>query len=312
MLLKRSLIKIIIVIATTISSLGLASTFGYLQELSGLSKLEAHEKHQRIKEKSQELSFLDCPIELIERQWQGPESVKIGIQYFQEYLLAYSNKSDQYQTISDRCSKTLLEYKINDIDGIVKGRAISYQEKEELKSELLKQSPLVDKNFIEILVSYLNESTVCQSNRIALGASTMIGGSIGICHMQCFTPLGRRFKLLGPSIGLGLGAGAYVSLPNLKSKNRLSYHFQLYKRSEGQWWYSSNSSTTLAVGPGIAVESDLPHWVSDGEREKGMLHDHDLRAAGGINFSIEDIYNYMREKKLSSFYYHLIESGIFD
>jgi len=306
---QYSLMALITIVSTMLAEAALASSYSYFEEITGMSGNEAKKEHQCIIDWSNEWSFLDCPIELIERQWQGPESVKIGIDYFLQILKESLKDKPIYKTISEKCLETLNNYRKKDLHGLVAGRALLEYERESLWQELPEQASLKEKDLIGLVVAHINEPTQCQINRVALNMAAMIGGGIGLYQMDCFTPLGRRFKLRGPSIGLGLGLGGSVVLPKRKAKNRLAYNYKLYQLAESSWWKMHYNSLNLSLVVGVSIESDRPHWASK-ELNGEMLYNKYSRPALGLHASIEDIYNYMRLKKQEPFYLKLSKSGI--
>lgn len=291
-----------------ISQGSIAGTFTYFKELSKMSGAEAIDNHLRIEEISNKLSFLDCPIELIERQWDKIASVTAGIEYFQQFMRESEKAAPDYKSIEVACLETLTAYRNNDKRGFSHAGGISRAQSDELYRRFSKLGAAKEDALINELISKLNQDTLCYTEHVALHAAVFLGFSVGRYQMECFTPLGRRFKLKGPSIGSGMGVGAGLSLPKGGvSKNSLAFRFKLYKLREQSRWYVSHSSTTYALGAGVAIEAQ--HYPRD---KDSMIHGEDNNPSVGMSVYVEDLYNFMRKKHQSPFYMSLVSANLLD
>lgn len=293
------------------SPVALANGLAFFKEITKLTGSEAENEYQHIIDVSTQWDILECPIELIERQWQGPESVRIGTQFFLQIIKESSNAKPDYKYINDECLKILTSYRERDIIGTVDSRVISNIEILDIISAFSMYNSLKEKALIKIIVDNLNSKTLCQMSRVSVNLSFMIGGGIGSMQMNCFTPFGRRFKLSGPSIALGLGFGASVVLPKSHKKNQSTYKFKLYKSSLNSMKYTHHTSKLISIIAGLAHESDRPHWASE-DRSGEMIHKNNWNPVIGVHFAIDDVYNYLKYKKQSPLYFKFINSGILD
>lgn len=292
------LVKIILVLAQS----SFASTLLYFQEISKTSGAEALKKHNYILETSNNLRFLDCPIELIERQWDGLESVIVGINYLQEFIKESGFVKPDYQAIYQRCLSSSYEFHNRERLGSAKGRYITYNEKRMLARKISNSA------LINLIYNKLNQDTLCYTKHQAIHLGAFIAGSIGRYQIECFTPLGRRFKLKGLSFGMGLGVGAAISLPSIKPfKDKLAYRLKLFFHPDKAFWYDTHMATTYAIGPGIIIE-DQPYSVEKGS----IIGPKGTKPSVGASICVEDLYNIMRQKFQSPFYMSLVEAKLLE
>jgi len=289
----------IIFLGIIFAHVNFASTLNYLQETANISHEEAKILDHKISKQSKNLSFLNCPIKLIERQIRGPESVKKGIEYLLAFLYQSSQADPDYQSVEDNCLDTLEEYSLHHRNSSVRGRYITSREIEALRTHFASENQAL----IDLIINNLNRETLCYTNRVEATASFFVGISLGASEMQCYTPLGRRFTLRGPSLGVGTGlAGASITLPNLKYLNNpLKYRFFLYKRSNKDTWYTAHISQHIACGPGAVIEQSRNHVFA-----------RDLRPAIGFNFSYVKSYQFMTKNTQRPYYSKIIQTELFD
>lgn len=289
----------IILWALLCAQLGFASTLSYLQEITELSHDESKILDKKILKQSKNLDFLKCPIKLIEQQINGPESVQKGIEYLLDFLYQSTQADPDYQNIHDNCLDTLEEYTLHKRRSSVRGRPITVSEIQNLEKHFARENQLL----ISLIIKSINQATLCYTNKIAVSASFLVSFSVGGYEMQCYTPLGRRFTLQGPSVGLGSGlAGASMTLPNTNYLNNpLSYRFFLFNRAPKDPWYTTYYSHNFVCGLGTEILQD-----------RNQVFQTDLRAAIGINFSCQKSYQIMSRKSESSYYLKLIQSQLFE
>ena len=159
-----------------------------------------------------------------------------------------------------------------------------------------------------VILSGVNQETLCYTSRVAAMASVIVGFSAGGYYMECYSPLGRRFLLRGPSVGIGTGFVAAVSLPNSKHmKNDLAYKFLLFTRSERQLWHMSTTSSGFTSIFGMNAEYDFHK-----QKTEGLIYGHNIRTTAGAGFFSEQTYQIMAKKNLNPLYIRLIRTGLFD
>ena len=281
------------------SHMSFASLFSYVEEITKLPDPEARILTKEVKFQSKKLRVLDCSLELIERQWGGSESVQKGIEYLLEFLKESTQADPDYITIQDMCLDSLDDFNLREKQNLIHSKALSNQEIEQLKLILIQENS----ELADIIISSFNQETLCHTSWTSASASIFLGMSLGKLRMDCFTPLGRRFKLVGPSIGLGLGIiGATLTLPNSsRLHNPLTHTIKLFERSPSKFWLLSNRSSTFARGVGMTIIED-----------RSNIYKKDIRTALGLNIYSEITSQILREIKQPSFYLKLVQTKLFE
>jgi uncharacterized protein YfeS len=287
----------------------LGTSSAYFKTMTHKEGIEALALHREVKQKSKKLQLLDCPLALIERQWQGLESVLIGTQYLREFIAESNKHQPNYQSIYFDCLNTLEEYQSRDRQGLVKARDLGMSEIEELKLKFNQQSAIEEQRLLKLVLSGLNAETLCYSQRVSVNAAFFLGLSAGTSYMECYTPLGRRFMLLGPSIGVGAGISTSMILPNSGYHNQLAHSFLLFRRSERDLWTMRSTSTSMSSILGINVQRDPSKCSIPTQRSR--IYKHDLRATIGFGCYHGREYQVMARSTLSPLYIKLVESGLF-
>lgn len=286
-----------------------ASGFSYYKQMTTESEQDAKLSYKHIKKMSAHSAYLDCPIELIERQWRGSESVLTGSDFLRRFINESKNETPNYMPLYQECLRVLLDYRRMDRDGMLRARAIVGSEREELFAQLGSQcQSQEDQILMDVVADSINQETWCQTQRLAVQAGYIAGVGIGGYKMECVTPLGRRFKLRGPSIGIALGVGATLSLPNMDSKNPISYSIALYKQAESRLWTMTNFIGTGATGAGWAVEQDVARRYRGYSDSAKYLYD--LRPAVGLGIFAEKALHLMSKDDQSPLYIKLVQAGL--
>jgi hypothetical protein len=277
----------------------IASTLGYLQEITNLSHDEAKILDKKIIKQSKKLNFLKCPIKLIEHQINGPESVRKGLEYLLAFLYQSTQADPDYQNIHDNCLDTVEEYTLHKRHSEVRGREITADEIQALRKHFASEN----QDLVELIINNINQATLCHVNKIGISGSFFIALSLGKYEMQCYTPLGRRFSLQGPSFGMGAGfVGANITLPNSKYlENLLSEQFYIFNRAPKDSWYNANYAQNFVIGAGATILQN-----------KDQVYDKDFRFALGFNFSHEKHYQFLSKKGEKPYYSKLVQIQLFD
>lgn len=290
------------------ASISFASTIDYLQELTNKPRAELIQAHKEIKYKSKKLHFLKCPAKLIENQYNGPESVIMGIEIFEDLINESYQIDPDYENIHDNCLDILDEYvRLENLEEI-KRKELSAQEYGVIaSSNFLKNTP----KLAELILASINAETLCHSSRIAVSAHVVLGLSMGVYQMDCYTPLGRRFTLRGPALGMGFGGGISLALPNHKEfTNSLAHGLYIYKRQKYDHWTMSNLTTTFAWVFGAAIENDRS--IIKPKTASHMIYEKDFRPAVGLISSFEQTFQVMTKKQKKPYYAKLILTELFD
>jgi hypothetical protein len=265
------------------------STLNYVQEITALNLLEAKKLKKHIENYSERLNFLNCPLKLIEHQYNGPESVYKGLDFLEHFLYESAQIDPDYDVINDRCLDTLDRLKQS------QSRALSENEINTIK----KYKYPADKALKSLISNALNAQTQCYVSSLSLAASFFVGSSLGAFKMECFSPLGRRFQIRGPSLGIGGGYGASLMVPNSdRLHTTLTYSFSLFNNKKNPWYDSSKSSRYIYfIGPA---------------EEYSNIYDHDYRIAVGLNIVKEWRHHLFFKKQKKSFFLKLLLTDLFD
>lgn len=283
-----------------ISSAVQASSLTYFRQMSGLEVKEALVAHRELYLKSKALRFLDCPLEMIERQWGGVQSVTLGISYLEQYLNEAKACEPNYASITKRCQQDLRLYRRKDKNEEIVSRKI---EGEEMTNFVTRASSMQNEGLANAVISSLNQPTRCYTQRIATSLGYLLVGSAGYYQMECFTPLGRHFALGGPSFGVGIGAIAAYSMPNIDALNTLSYQMLLYQRPEKKTDHHTHYVTEIAAGVGCSIEHDFGRILREGQDAQSFLCD--FRPAIGAGMATENIHSFLHRKRLNPLYMKL-------
>lgn len=293
------------VTALIFSQTSLADSLVYFETLTHKRGPEAKVIHEEILRASQKLQILECPITLIERQWGGLSSVKDGIYYLQEYINISENENPDFESINTSCNLTLERYQRFELSGFSRARALLTSDLEEIKN--IRASS----RLINLILESVNQDTLCYANRTSIMLAAGIGMSAGKYKMECYTPLGRRFRLRGPSVGIVGGIGGAISLPDRKSRNHaFAYRFSLFLRSEEELWKIKNNSKSFASIFGMNAQHDT--HKNKGSKKESMFYEYDLKAAVGGGIFADKTYQLMSKKDLSPLFIRLIQTHLFN
>lgn len=281
--------------------------FYYQEQAADPSDQNIQASYDNIKYLSKKANFLDCPIELIERQWRGSESVLRGADLMQRMLAESHSPNPNYKPLMKECMDTLESYRQMDRDGKIRARAIVGNEKAELFNQLSSTSQ-EGQRLMEIIADSINQETLCQTNRLVFQAGYILGLSSGAYKMNCVTPLGRRFKLRGPVLGVSFGVGASLSLPNIESRNPVTFSIALYKRSESRLWRMTNLVSTATTGFGLSAEHDMVRCYRGYNDSAKYIYD--IKPAVGAGIFIEKTANLMGRSHQSPLYIKLVKANM--
>jgi hypothetical protein len=282
-----------------------ADSLAYFEALTHKRGPEAMVLHDEIQATSIVLRILNCPITLIERQWGGLFSVKEGIYYLKEYLNISQTHEPDFEKINKSCMATLERYEQQKPSDLFLARALTVEEIEAIKNL---SAPDI---LLKLVLEHVNQDTLCYANRMSFILAAGLGISIGKYSMECYTPLGRRFRLKGPSLGFVTGMGSAVSLPNRSSMSpTLSYRFSLFERSDEDIWNIKNKSKIFASVLGFSAQHDKHKNMSS--KKEGMLFDYDFKATMGGGVFFDKSYQLMSKKDLVPLYIKLVQTQLFN
>jgi hypothetical protein len=282
-----------------------ASSLNHYEIISGvyqnkISKKEARKEYKKLRKESYLLRFLNCPIELIEKQYNGLESVKAGLLYLEAFVLNNYESAMRFQDIEQDCQTELSYYKSRSRSNVIKSRAIS---EDEIAQWLLSSQTMQSQEssaLIHFISSMLNQDTLCYSNRTALDLAYGIGGSIGNTSVECFTPFGRHFILSGPTIGFGLGAMNALSLPNTSLlPSAPNWSLKLYEqRYQNHILHETHLSVPFAFlgGANVDIKSN---------KSTPMIYKHELKPLIGSGIMLEHTHNFLRQRNRRPIYFAL-------
>lgn len=279
------------------SSSSHSSTYTYLKQETLLHDREAKALHREIREQSRALRFLDCPLEMIERQWRGIESVNVGISYLEKFITESQQCKPNYAPIIDDCQNDLRLYKDLSRNNKIISRAIVGVERENFRNNISSSQNLALMNAID---EALNKPTLCYTQRFSWTGGYILTGSTGFSRMECYTPLGRRFIKRGPSIGVGIGVAALYSWPNLDSRNKPTYQILLYQSPEKKVKHVSNIIGEIALLGGANIEQDYARTFR--EEQDGLTYVFDIKPTIGLGVSETNNHTFYYQKELSPFY----------
>lgn len=282
---------------TLTTSLGSqASSLTYYKQMTLTNGEEAESQHYKIKEMSKKLSFLNCPIEMIERQWGGVQSVSLGMYYMEQFLNESRQLVPNYYPIGEACLHDLYIYRKNNAKGIIRSRAIVGNEYEQFLASATAQNQILT----GLVSQVLNKETICYSQRASLSLGYFLTANFGMHHFECYTPLGRRFIMRGPSIGYGIGAIAAATLPNIDQINSPSFTMLLHEQQEHKIYRNKKYVTKAALGIGAAIEQDFARMHR--EKTDGQYFLFDIRPSVGAGISNEVSHSFSWKKNKAPFY----------
>ena len=202
MIFISSLVLVLVLISShTVSAFGL----NHMEIMMGVytqgtPKKDARIAYKSLRKASKALSFLDCPMKLIDMQYNGIESVLIGAQILSSYVENSAMSMSQFEGLMSGCENTLGAYQRDVKAKKVRSRAVSDQEIMGLMGQFNKSMTPAQMAIAGLVMNSVNQDTVCYVQRNAIEIALGIGGSIGNTVAECFTPMGRHFILSGPSL----------------------------------------------------------------------------------------------------------------
>jgi len=269
-----------------VSKPGLCSSLKYFKQMTGLEGDQAKTLHKELKEQSKTLSFLDCPIEMIERQWGGIHSVNLGLNYLQQYINESNNAVPNYDKITGECEKDLNIYRQKDKDGQIRSRAIVGDE----LNNFMATANAQNQNLFMLVSTKLNQETRCYTQRADYSLGYLVVGNFGMHYLDCYTPLGRRFSLHGPAIGAGIGTIIASTVPNIDKYNALSHSIMLYQQKEKDVYHIKKTISKGAFFAGASVEHDKARYFL--KRESGQSFFLDVRFSLGIGAAFMKVHSF--------------------
>ena len=279
----------------------------YIEKLTGLSGKDAQEEFKRIRVASKKIAFLDCPLEMIERQWNGSQSVLDGARFLSRFIDESEKSLPFYGDIARECKKKLNWYRNEDQKARIQAREISDLELASLKQDLALFTS--NTGLFSAFVQSVNQPTLCQTKRVATKLAFGVGGSVGYYQIKCITPWGRRFILSGPSVGFGMGVIASVLLPSSNDLYQAqAYKLLLYKEKEKKWRQSDAYSGDIAVGMGITWEGDESKQYTIKENTDDIINQiefNEVLPSVGLGAMYENFYNFTQRKDIAPIYGNL-------
>lgn len=281
----------------------LAFGLNHFQILAGVHKGNMSYKESLIAYKnlqyaSAALDFLDCPFELIDKQYNGIESVIQGGKYLAAYFT--NPKTTPFQEIMLECKKELNRYHAGVDAGTIKSRAVSDGEIQAFMAELSNKNISASEQMLAGLVTNLvNLDTLCYSKNINAKLALGIGGSVGVSRVECFTPTGRHFILRGPSLGFGFGFMSALKLANSSLlPSAPSWSFKLYEKNyEQRWSHESNKNASLGFVIGASTDVKTPF--------SPMRYNYDIQPLVGGGFMSENMQSFYVKRSSFPLYYGL-------
>jgi hypothetical protein len=282
--------------ALLISHAGISSSLTYFKAITGFKGKQAKEYHKQLRAHSKKLSFLDCPIEMIERQWGGANSVNLGMRYLEQFLAESQKAESSYADIINECSRDLELYKNQDRMGKIRSRAIVGAELE----SFMASTNIQNQALFNHVANAINQETRCYAQRLGASIGYLGTGTIGIHQLECYTPLGRRILFRGPALGMGVGYIANIWLPNIDSLNPAIHSMLLYQQEEKKVYHLSKGVFELALGGGMVIEHDMSRYFR--QKTDGQNRVLDLKGAIGAGITVENVHSFMFRKDLSPLY----------
>lgn len=269
-------------------------------EHTGLKGKEAKIGHSELYRMSSKLRFLNCPLEMIERQWGGTESVNLGLYYLNRLVAESKKDSPNINEIYRDCKSDLNIYRTKSSNNTIRSRKI---ENEELAQISQGPEQLADQNLNNLILSSINQPTRCYMQRAAGMAGYLVTMSAGVAEFECYTPLGRRFLMRGPSWGIGVGVIAAYTLPNFDQLNKATYKMLLYKQKEQKRVNMTKFINHSVLGPGVAFEHDFARAFR--QRTDGQTFLYDARADVGLGIASEMVNFVLVKKDITPLYLEL-------
>lgn len=166
--------------------------------------------------------LIRCASALVEDQYGGYTSSLQGLSIFNALSECLEGESYEYEFLANKCSKILAGYRKRVLKKEEVSRALTEDEKNKYLAEVVLRFP--EKiNILTIARQAVNSVLVC---RRAIGFH-MEGGlgfvsGFGGDHYSCWSPLGRKIHLSGPTVSAGVGFGLNINIGGGQDYNILT------------------------------------------------------------------------------------------
>lgn len=167
-------------------------------------------------------SFLQCATALVEHQFNGSESSIKGLTLMSTAMDRMNQENYDYKDLKKECYKEYKKYKKGVRKNTVTHDVMSQEEGEDYLTKVertFKGKP----GLVNIARKAMNPSYEC---RKATGTDIKVGAILAISagwdHYTCKSPLGRKYHVFGPTLGLGMGLGVTIDT-NIVDPTRFVY-----------------------------------------------------------------------------------------
>lgn len=264
-----------------------------------ISKKDVLRVYKELRNQSKGLSFLDCPINLIEQQYNGIESVLVGTKFLNIYFSHNNLSIKEYKNLIIECENTLRKYQEDTRQKVVQPREVTQDEIQTFINTMTSDKASNQLGVGSLVLNSINQSTVCYARRTAFEASYFIGGSMGSTAAECFTPMGRHFLFIGPSIGYGVGFMGAVVLPNPRVLPTVpNWSFKLYEQKSTRFFHEHHNR--VQAGLGVGATSEFKNSKSSPKKFKK-----EANALAGWGAMAEHTHNLLFYVPLRSLYFSL-------
>ena len=180
-------------------------------------------KLTRTRLKMKELNkLLRCATALVEHQFNGKESSMKGLGYMSQAMDRINAENIKYNDLRGKCERDLKLYKRSVRKSIVSQTAMSEKESNSYMAQVEDMYQTTKPGLVEIAKKALNPKFECRKlSGSDLKVGALLSFSMGTEQYTCTSPLGRRYRMFGPTIGVGVGLGGNWDL-NLLDPTKFS------------------------------------------------------------------------------------------
>ncbi len=156
--------------------------------------------------------LIKCASTLVEDQYGGYASSLQGLSIFNALSKSLEGESYEYEFLAKKCEKILAGYKKRVLKQKEVSRGLTEDEKNKYLAEVVLRFP-ENTNILTIARQAVNSVLVCRRTigfhmEGGLGFVSGFGGD----HYSCWSPLGRKIHLSGPTFSAGVGLGLNLNI----------------------------------------------------------------------------------------------------
>ncbi len=205
--------------------------------------------------------LIQCASALVEDQYGGYASSLQGLSIFNALSKRLEGESYEYEFLAKKCGKILASYKKRVLKKEEVSKSLTEDEKNKYLAEVVLRFP-ENTNILTIARQAVNAVLVC---RRAIGFH-MEGGlgfvsGFGGDHYSCWSPLGRKIHLSGPTFSGGVGLGLNINIGGGQDYNIIT---PLHDPKNEKMSYSESQ----AIGIGFSkIENHDKHEQKTHSRE---------------------------------------------